>query len=729
MGLFSKAKRVPQVFQMEAAECGAACLSMILRYYGKWLSLDSLRKDCGVSRDGVKASSIVNAAKKYGLTARGVSISVPHLIELGDMPCIIFWKFNHFVVLRGFTRKHALINDPNAGMIKVPLEEFEAAFTGIALFFSPNDSFVPEGRPSSLMGFALAHVGHFRSIALFVLFSSSVISFLYAMLIILTSLNLSITVLDIHPFLMKHYIALMVIAALLAAAVSIMRDIFYKRILLRLDAVSTTRFMEHLFSLPFSFFAQRSSGGILQREGMNANIARIFIQSIMPNAVSISIFVIILVIVFFVSENIVLSLVILLSIIINLSFAYFSSTKKSNTAHMAMSSDSRLYSATLNGMEFIKEIKSTGAEQEYFEKWARVHGEANNYRVAMAKISSIWGTAPLFITEVFNVAILCFGVYLIIEENMQVGGLFIFQGLMSIFASPVVYAVSAWQMAQRARIQAEHVEDVLRYQKDELVELDEKRSKSDNALSEEPHSLEKLQGALKIDNVSFSYGPSAFGVKDLSFSVKPGEWLAIVGESGCGKSTVARLISGLYMPSKGEICFDGMSIKDISLDRLRGSLAVMDQDVGMFEDTISNNIKLWDKTIQDSEVVMACEDAEIHKTIIERCKGYYEIVNPHIGNFSVGQVQRFEFARVLASDPTIVILDEATSALDAKAEGQVMQNIRKRGITCIVISHRLSAIRDCDKILVMDKGCIVEEGTHEDLVKREGLYTRLVRNE
>ncbi|MCQ2408860.1 MAG: ATP-binding cassette domain-containing protein, partial [Oscillospiraceae bacterium] len=361
----------------------------------------------------------------------------------------------------------------------------------------------------------------------------------------------------------------------------------------------------------------------------------------------------------------------------------------------------------------------SGAESGYFKKWSGYQASVNTQQVKFQKMDQYLGMIPQFVSTLANNAVLFLGVWLTMQGKFTVGMVMAFQGFLSSFMSPAMTLVSAGQTLQEMRTQMERVDDVMEYPDD--IVFDE---------SGENDESTKLSGNVEIKNLVFGYSPLAEPlIKDFNMTLSTGKSVAIVGASGCGKSTMSKLIAGLYQPWSGEILFDGRPMKQIPKNVFRGSLAVVDQDIILFEDTIANNIKMWDESIEDFEMILAAHDAQIHDDIMQRPKGYQHKLLEGGKDFSGGQRQRMEIARALAQDPTIVIMDEATSALDAKTEYEVVQAIRERGITCIVIAHRLSTIRSCDEIIVMEHGEIKDRGTHSELMEHSKIYRDLVSAE
>ena len=379
----------------------------------------------------------------------------------------------------------------------------------------------------------------------------------------------------------------------------------------------------------------------------------------------------------------------------------------------------KMAGATVAGVEMIETIKASGAENGFFERWAGYQASVNAQKVKYAKINQYLGMIPSVVSTITGIVVLTLGVWFAMEGTFTVGMIMAFQGVLSSFSAPATTFISAGQTIQEMRTQMERIDDIMLYRDDECYK----------AQGKEDH-LTKLKGNIELKNVTFGYSRlSKPVIKDFSLTVKPGERVALVGSSGCGKSTISKLVSGLYQPWNGEILYDGKHLSEIDRDVFTGSLAVVDQEITLFEDTVANNIKMWDDSIEDFEMIMAARDAQMHEEIMRRDGGYNCRIAEGGKDFSGGQRQRLEIARVLAKDPTIVILDEATSALDAKTEFDVVNAIKDRGITCIVVAHRLSTVRDCDKIIVLDDGVAVEQGTHEELYAKGGIYARLISND
>lgn len=709
---------VPVIMQMEALECGAASLAMVLAYYGKWLPLEQVRFDCGVSRDGSNARNILKAARSYGLAAKGYRYEPNDLRRDGKFPCIIHWNFNHFVVLDGFRGNKAILNDPAKGKYAVSLKTFDDSFTGICLLFEPTEDFTPGGKPPSVLAYAkkrLKGAGSavaFAAITALISAVTGVISPAFSRVFVdrlLTGKN---------PEWFIPFIIGLSLLGILQLVVGWINAVYSLKINGKLAMVGSTTFMWKVLRMPMEFFSQRMAGDIQGRQSSNASIAGSLVNTFAPLALNAVMMVFYLVVM--IRYSLLLTVIGILSVLINLVFSDIISKKRINITRVQMRDSGKLAGATVAGIEMIETIKASGAENGFFEKWAGYQASANTQQVKFQKLNQLLGQLPALVSSVCNTAVLMVGVYLAMQGRFTVGMIMAFQGFLGSFISPATLLISAGQSLQEMRTEMERIEDVMRYPTD----VPEDAPVSDNC------EYDKLSGNIEMKNVTFGYSRLAEPlIENFNLSLKTGSRVAFVGPSGCGKSTLSKLISGLYKPWSGEILFDGKKISEIDRSVFTGSLAVVDQDIILFEDTIANNIKMWDNSIEDFEMIMAARDAQLHEDIMQREGGYQYKMTEGGKDFSGGQRQRIEIARVLAQDPTIIILDEATSALDAKTEYNVVNSIKDRGITCIVVAHRLSTIRDCDEIIVMDNGRVAERGTHDELMKKGGMYAELVTNE
>ena len=709
--------KVPVVIQLEALECGAACLCMILAYYNKWIPLEQVREDCGVSRDGSNAKNILKAARFYGLEAKGYRYEPETLKERGSFPCIIHWNFNHFVVLKGFRGGKAHLNDPAKGDYSISMEEFDKAFTGICLQFNPTDAFVPSGKPKSMLAFAAKRLKGTGVAVAFAVLTAVITSLLGMVQQGFSRVLIDHLLSGTDPSWAKPFLILLALFSVVQIIISSLQSFYTLRINGKMAAVGNATYMWKILRLPMRFYSQRMAGDIQGRQATNAGIANTLINTFAPLALDV-----VLLIVYFVVMlrfSVILTIVGLATLLINLFVSTFISKKRINITRVSTRDNAKLASATIAGIEMIETIKASGAESGYFKKWSGYQASVNTQQMKFLKINQYLGMIPQFLATIANDAVLILGVWLTMQGQFTAGMIMAFQGFLTSFMAPATTMIGAGQTLQEMRSQMERVDDVMEYPEDEVF--------SDKEIDE---TISKLSGNIELKNIKFGYSPLANPlIEDFSMTVTPGKSVAIVGSSGSGKSTISKLVAGLYKPWEGEILFDGKPMNQISKNIFRSSVAVVDQDIILFEDTISNNIKMWDDSIEDFEVILAARDAQIHDDIMQRPKGYqYKLIEGG-KDFSGGQRQRIEIARALAQDPTVIILDEATSALDAQTEYEVVKAIRNRGITCIVVAHRLSTIRSCDEIIVMEKGVIKDRGTHRELMETSKIYRDLVSAE
>ena len=710
---------VPVIMQMEALECGAASLAMVMAYYEKWVPLEQVRLDCGVSRDGSNAKNMLVAARSYGFEAQGFRCEPEALRESISLPCIVHWNFNHFVVLDGFRGNFAWINDPARGEVKVPMEEFDAAFTGICLQITPGPDFAPSGKPKSTIDFARKRLKGAGAAVAFVLLST-VIGYLFGIINpIFTRFFMDRLLTGENRELLMPFMGLMALMGLAQVVTSWIQAVYALKINGKMAIVGSSEYMWKVLRMPMEFFSQRMAGDILQRQGTNATIAATMVNTLTPLLLNTIMMVFYLVVML--RYSVMLTMVGIVTIVLNLFVSQMISKKRVNITRVQMRDAGKLAAATVSGIQMVETIKASGAENGYFQKWAGYQASVNAQNVRYARLNQFLGIIPSVLSSVAEALVLILGVMLVMQNRFTLGSIMLFQGFLNAFMAPAMTIIAAGQSLQEMRTEMERVEDVMQYPMDENFK---------DAPLDENADYSKLSGDVELKNVSFGY--SRLGkplIRNFSMHVKPGSRVAFVGPSGCGKSTLSKLISGLYQPWSGEILFDGKPISQIDRGVFTGSVAVVDQDIVLFEDSIAENIKMWDKSIEDFEMILAARDAQIYDDIMAREGGFSGGLTEGGKDLSGGQRQRLEIARVLAQDPSVIIMDEATSALDARTEYELVKAVKDRGITCIVIAHRLSTIRDCDEIIVLDHGCVVERGTHDELMAMNGAYTELIASD
>lgn len=704
-------RRTPTILQMEAVECGAASLAIVLAHYGLWVPLEQLRVVCGVSRDGSKASNILKAARSFGMAARGFR-KEPSTIGDLPMPCIIHWNFNHFLVLEGLTAERAYLNDPGEGRRRVDLREFNESFTGVALALEPAEGFQKSGRKPGVFGIFARVMRRSRVAAALLLLVS-------AMLVVPGIIIPTFSKIFVDDILIRHaqgWLTPLLIGMAVAALARMLITAFQQSLLLRLQnkiaVTMISRFFWHVLSLPIEFFSQRHAGDIAGRVAANERVARLLSGALATNALNL------LSLIFFAAAMAVydarlaaLGIAMSLLNVVALRLVGRRRTELNRTLAVARG---KLIGATVGIIRTIETLKAGGLEDDAFARWAGFQALVLNAQQRLGLYSAFTEIFPPFFSALTTAVVLGVGGLRVIDGVLTIGGLVAFQSLMASFSAPITMLVQLAGNMLTIRGDLARLEDVFDYPLDPPP-------------PPRTAMAPKLSGHIAIENLRFGYSPLEAPLIDgFSLTLEPGMRVALVGGSGSGKSTVGRLITGLCRPSGGDIRFDGVPVREVPAPLFANSVAYVDQDVFLFEGTVRENLTLWDAEVPEADLTQALKDAAIQEEIATRPGNYDGYVAEGGTNFSGGQRQRIEIARALVGNPTVLVLDEATAALDPNTEKVIDDNLRRRGCTCIIIAHRLSTIRDCDEIIVLDQGKVIERGTHDELLALEGAYSRLV---
>ena len=710
--------KTPTFLQMETVECGAAALGIVLAYFGKWRPLEELRAECGVSRDGCTARNILHGARRYGLAAKGRKASLAGALA-GPFPYIAFWNFNHFLVVEGHRNGTVYLNDPATGPRTVTLAEFDDAFTGVMLVFEPTETFVAEGgKPSLLARLTPRTRGIRNAIALSVLISLTTI---VPGLVIpgFSKIFIDDYLIQGNHDWLRPLLAGMAVTTVILAGLTWLSHAVLLRMETKLALVDSARFVWHLLRLPLTFFSQRHPGDIVDRISANDRIAGAVAGRLgesLVNAVTVVFYAAVMIFL----DALLAALTIALSLF-NIGVFRVLSRYRMDASARLQQDFGQFQAASVTGIRAIETLKASGTDDDYFERWAGFQAKTlnNNRRLALHGVLAD-GLAPL-LDGLAVAAVIGIGGYRIIHGDMTVGTLVAFQALAMSFTAPINALVSAGGAFQELSADLSRSDDVLNHARD---------SRYAREGEIESGRIEPLSGDIELRDVTFGYNPlDAPLIKDFNLTIRAGQRVALVGGSGSGKSTIANLVAGLYRPWDGEILFDGVPLPDVPVSVMTGSIAAVSQEVFLFSGTVRDNLSAWDASVPDADMIAALRDAQIFDVVAARGGALDAAIEEGGANLSGGEAQRIEIARALTSRPSILILDEATSALDPVTEKAIDAAVRRRGATCLIIAHRLSTVRDADEIVVLERGEVVERGTHDDLIRANGAYARLVAQE
>ncbi len=708
--------KTPTVFQMEATECGAASLSMIFACFGKYLPLEQMRIETGVSRDGCNAANIMRCAKKYGLECHGYR-KEPNELRNTEMPCIIHWNFNHFVVLEGFKGGHVYINDPAMGRRRITMQELDDCFTGIVLTFKPTSDFVKEKKKSTLFSFIKKRVQGQGSTMAALLLTGLLLVFPGILLPILTQIFMDDILVGGNTDWFLKLAMFIGGTILLQVCLTLYRNAVLIKLQKKMVLLSAREFLHNMFRLPISFFDQRYVGDLLGRVTNNANVSDFLAGDLAQTVLNIIIAVFYLVLLYIYSP--ILTAIAVGTAIINLIVVRLTSGYISNSVLKLQQDGGKLSGAVCAGLSITSTLKASGAENEYIGRILGYSAKVDSLSQSVTKTQQIINAIPDTVKMLADTALVLVGGALVIDGKMTVGMLVAFTGLFGSFNEPIDDLVGFVKNIQTTKADINRIEDIMNYPIDEKFERED-------TLTE---LSAKLNGSVELRDVSFGYSPLKPPiVSDFNFKIPCGTSIAFVGASGCGKSTISKVISGLYAPWSGSVLFDGMDYSKIPSEVINASVSTVSQNISLFSGTVRDNLTMWNPKISEADMIAAAKDACIHDMIIQKPGAYDFKLLEGASNLSGGQKQRLEIARALTTNPTILIMDEATSALDPIVEKKIIDNIKRRGCTCIIVAHRLSAIRDCDHIIVMSEGRIIQQGTHEELISSDGYYKEFIQN-
>lgn len=711
--------KTPLIFQMEAAECGAAALTSILAWHGRQVPLEKVRIETGISRDGCNAGNILAAAKIFGLIGQGYEIELDGLQTI-SLPCILHWNFNHFVVYEGRKGKYFYINDPDVGRRRLRREEMDECFTGIVLEFKKGDSFRPGEKARKMGAFVWERIYQERRDILALIAAGIFLAFPGILIPVMTQIFVDEMLLKGQTGWMPSFLLIFVCALLFQALWILYRGWILRMFRNRMVLSSSFAFLHHMFRLPMNFYEQRYPGDLSERVFDNYRVCDFFSGKLTQMVLDVFTVCFYFILMVFYSGR--LAMAGAAGVLLFVLFVTAAFYRMEDDMQKLKQDEGKLVGAVYAGMSISKTIKASGAEDSYTGKILGSYAKAARQEQRIGKMQEGIAAASETVPKILLLLILFFGGSLVMEGKMSTGELAAFFSLLTVFLNPVMQLAEFVRQIQEFKVDMLRMDDILSYEEEErFQESEELTLKEDTGPG--------IQGRIEVRGLSFGYHRlhPPF-VKDLSFTVESGDSIAFVGSSGSGKSTVAKVLSGLYRPWTGEIFIDQRPIGEISQDILRSGIGVVSQEITLFSGTIRENLTMWNPAVMEGDMIQAAKDACIHDEIIRKPGSYEYYVRENGINLSGGQKQRLEIARALTKNPSILIMDEATSALDALTEKKILDNIKRRGCTCVVIAHRLSAIRDCNLIVVMDHGKVADLGSHETLKDRSEIYKSLIRN-
>lgn len=719
--------KTPTLLQMEAVECGAAALGIILGYYRRIVPLPELRRECGVSRDGSKASNVLKAARSYGLQAKGFKKELKQLQDLRP-PYIVFWNFNHFLVVEGFGKERVYLNDPATGPRTVSQQEFDEGYTGVVLVMEPDTEFTKGGRKPSMVTALWERLQGAGGALVYCLIAGFFLTVVGLAVPVFSQVFVDDILVEQRQHWLRPLLLAMAIATVLQGWLTLLRLRYLRRLKTKLAVGMSSRFLWHILRLPVGFYAQRFAGEISNRTTLNDEVADVLSGKLATTAID-AVMVIFYALVMC-QYDWVLTLIVVSFAAVNVLTLQWISRKRVDANQRLIQEYGKAAGASIAALQSIETLKASGLESDFFSRWSGYYTKAINSQQELGVTNQTFSVLPTLLSAFSSMLLLVVGGLRVMDGHLSIGMLVAFQGLMHSFQEPVNNLVNFGTTLQELEGNLIRLDDVLDNPIDSQVD---KRNSTDGAVTSSSSSsslLPRLQGYVELRNITFGYSrldPPL--IENFNLSIKPGQRVALVGGSGSGKSTVAKIVSGLYKPWAGEILFDGKPREQIPHQLLTNSVAMVEQDILLFGGTVRDNLTLWDATISDKNLIRACEDAAIADVVLSMSGGFDAELIEGAANLSGGQRQRLEIARAFVNNPSILIMDEATSALDAQTEKIIDENLRRRGCTCIIVAHRLSTIRDCDEIIVLERGKVVQRGTHQELWQVEGVYSRLIRTE